>query len=169
MWTFTSPAVTKWSTPQNGVQSHSKPRINCEYSILYLQLFRDFEWVCTPFRGVLHFVTAGSLHSRNIYTYIYVFIIIYSSFLWEKDWHINKIKKNVYVYVYTLKMYIGIYVHTYVCIYIYIYIHPYIRTYVYIYIDIYVYMYIFGDEKRYKPAFMSRKNDIYIAYRYLCI
>jgi hypothetical protein len=44
---------------RNGVQTHSKPRINCEYSMLYLQLFRDFEWVCTPFRGVLHFVTAG--------------------------------------------------------------------------------------------------------------
>jgi hypothetical protein len=50
--------TTKLSTPRNGVQTHSKPRINCEYSILYLQLFRDFvlhfvvysiSW-CTPFR-----------------------------------------------------------------------------------------------------------------------
>jgi hypothetical protein len=53
------PGVTIESTPRNGVQTHSKSRNNCKYSILYSQLIRGFEWVCTPFRGVLHFVAAG--------------------------------------------------------------------------------------------------------------
>jgi hypothetical protein len=171
------PAVTKWSTPRNGVQTHSKQRINCEYSILYLQLFRDFEWVCTPFRGVLHFVTGGYMYVyknmlmlKYIYEYTYINMHIIRT---------NQDLQEVYIYpvyvqynrmnisVHTNDRHVHIYAHVHSTHYIYhdlqeVYSYP-----IYTYIDISTFMYIHVHIYSSRCIQIRRMGSLFISYIYI--
>jgi hypothetical protein len=133
-----------------------KPTQNCKYSILYSQLIRGFEWVCTPFRGVLHFVTAGYVYKH---TYIY-------GISNDDNEEVRKVQGDicavsVYIIIYGICMRMQTYTQNiYICIYIYMYIYIYIYL-ILIFKYLYIYLHVIHLH--------IHKICIFYEHRYLCL